>query len=95
MTLHPAITSLSSVTPKQRDELNKKAGELFNQLLTVSCRRESSEAIRYEGATVVQASFQILGQVAVGSLMSHPIVTEGFAEFGKNIDEKAIIELSK
>ncbi|WP_342617092.1 hypothetical protein [Rhodoferax sp. GW822-FHT02A01] len=94
MALHPAIVSMTVVTPAQRNELNKLAGQLFNKLLTVDCKKESSEAIRYEGPAAMQSSFQLLGQVAVASLMNHPAVAAGFNEFGKYMDLKAIGELS-
>ena len=94
-TLHPAVSSLSAVTPEQSDEINKKTGAMFERLLTVSCRKETSEALRFEGPIAMQLSFQILGQVASASMMTHPAVGAGFAQLGKYIDERKISELAQ
>lgn len=95
VTLHPAVAKLSAVTTEQRDEINKAMGALVDRLLLVSCRKETEEALRYEGASAMQASFQILGQVASISMMSDPAVRDGFAQLGKYIDEKKLDELAK
>ncbi|HSQ95637.1 MAG TPA: hypothetical protein VLM18_06005 [Croceibacterium sp.] len=93
VTLHPAVASLSAVTPEQRNDINKAMGTLFERLLLVSCRKEASEALRYEGSMAMQASFQILGQVASVSMMSNPAVRSAFGQIGKYVDEKKLEEL--
>ena len=88
--LHPDVANISTVTIDQRTTMNQAAGELFDRLLTVSCRKQTREALRYEGPAAIQLSFQVLGQVAMGTLMSHPSVGQGFSEFAKFVDEKKI-----
>src|SRR5258708_5845826 len=77
MTLHPDLSSMSSVSPQQRETLSKDAGALFQRLLTESCRSETQQAVQNEGAQTIQYAFQILGQVATRGLFTDPHVVEG------------------
>lgn len=95
MTLHPSVASLSALTPDLRDEINKKTGQLFERLLTDACKKETSEALQYEGPMAMQLSFQILGQVASTSMLTNPKVAQGFSELAKYIDPKKLAELGK
>jgi len=87
MTSHPAISSMSNVTPAQRDAHDKRAAELFTRLLTVDCRSQTVDAIKYEGAGAIQQSFSVLGQVAMAGLMGDPTVTANIANLAKHFDE--------
>lgn len=91
--LHPEVASIASITPTQREEINRAAGQLLERLLTVACRKQSKEALRYEGPMAMQLSFQVLGQVAMGTLMSHPAVGKGFGEIGRHVDEARLRDL--
>ena len=95
VTLHPAVASLSAISVEQRDNINKTAGQMFERLLTDSCKKETAEALQYEGPVAIQLSFQILGQVASSSMLTDPAVGQGFAQLGKYIDQKKIAELTK
>jgi hypothetical protein len=77
MSLHPAISNLSSITPDQRDGFNKKATALLVRLMAVDCRQQAVEALKYEGTTGARGSFQVLGQIAMRGLMANARVTEG------------------
>lgn len=93
--LHPDVASISAVTPAQREGTNKATGQLIERLLTVTCRKQTREALKYEGPAAMQASFQVLGQVAMRSLMENPEVAQGFQGMGRYIDENKIRELAK
>lgn len=80
--LNPAVGSLAAVTTAQRDSLNKKAETIFSRLLTGNCRKETIDALKYEGDTAIAASFQVLGQVASRDLMTDPHVAVGMKQFG-------------
>jgi hypothetical protein len=98
MTLHPEVKQFSSVTPAQRDTLNRQIGELMISLLTDRCQTESREALKNEGMSTIESSFRVLGQVAAQALFTHPDVVSGMAEFGKAVDGekmKALIESAK
>ena len=81
LALNPAVTPMSSVTPKQRDALNQQAAALYQRLSLSDCRSEIVAALKYEGTGVMEASFSVLGQVAARGLMSDPKVTTGMQEF--------------
>lgn len=92
MSSHPAITSLSTVTPADRDAANKMLAEMVTKLLTVSCKDQARQAIKYEGAPI-EASFQVLGQVAGRELFAHPNVAASLADIAKYLDEAALSSL--
>ena len=64
MALHPDVESMALVSSEQREVLNKDAGALFQKLLTESCRSETQQALKYEGAPTIQAAFTVFGQAA-------------------------------
>jgi hypothetical protein len=93
--LHPEVAQIASITSQQRDSIDKTAGALMERLLTVDCKKESGEALKYEGAIAMQLSFQILGQVASAGLMTHPAVGQGFARVAQFLDQSKLEALAK
>lgn len=91
--LHPDVSTLVKVTDGQRSDINRQIGKLLERLLTQSCRKQTQEALKYEGSVAFQLSFQVLGQVAMQEMMSNQSVRNGFAEIGKHVDEKKMKEL--
>jgi len=90
MALHPDVKYLAKVTPAERAKLNQRVAALFESLLTRSCLSEARDALKNEGTSTFEASFNILGQVAGRDLASHPEVASGFAAFGKAVDSQKI-----
>jgi hypothetical protein len=86
LTLHPAVRSFVSVPDAQRDTATKTAAALFGRLLTADCRKESVNALKYEGVSAIGASFQVLGQVASRDLMTDPNVAKGMKQLGTDLD---------
>ena len=95
MALHPAVSDTSTVGDAERETLNRNAGTLFERLLTTDCRKETKEALMYEGPLAMQTSFQVLGQAAVVGLMSDPKVAAGMAEFQKYMDSTKLRDLAR
>jgi hypothetical protein len=91
--LHPAVKSIASVSDAERDELNKSAARLFERLITESCKTETQEAVKYEGPSTLQTSFEVLGQVAGRGLLADPAVARSLADFANYIDKKKIEQL--
>lgn len=91
--LHPQVRSIASISDTQRDDLNKNVAQLFVRLLTESCRSETQEAGKYEGAAALQGSFQLLGQVAAARLFSDPAVARGLAELENHVDKQELENL--
>lgn len=90
---HPNVNALSNVSVEKGDALNKSTGNLFVKLLTVKCRSETEQALKYEGKSAFQASFKVLGEVAMSGLMRHPNVGRYLSGLEKNMDSKALNEL--
>jgi hypothetical protein len=88
--LHPEVKAISAVSPEQLSGFNKGMAQLVERLLTQDCRNQTTEAVRNEGATVLQTSFRVLGEVAMNGLMTDPQVQKGFAEFGSFLDPQKL-----
>ena len=91
--LHPDVTAISSVTPEQREALSREVGKMFDRLLTESCRKQTQDALKYEGGIAMQLSFGVLGQVAMQELMNNPSVNAGYAGIVKYVDLSKLKEL--
>ena len=87
LSLHPDVQSMSAVSLQQRTSVNKDTARLFEKLLTVSCARETKEAVKYEGATTIESAFSLLGQVAMRELFANPRVAAGLEEWSKGVDQ--------
>lgn len=77
----PTVKDMSSVVPAQRTALVTKYVEIVQRLMFVDCRREATDALKYEGRGVIEQSFSLLGQVAMRQLMSGP----GFQRVTKDV----------
>ena len=88
--LHPAVSSISSVSEAQLDDANKATAELFVKLLTETCREKAQKAVKYEGQVALRSGFEVLGKVAAGELFASPEVSAGMAGLAKHIDSKKL-----
>lgn len=92
---HPTVKPMTNLTDAQRDAAVQKAGALMQRLMLVDCRKETVDALKYEGTGSIGQAFGVLGQAAMRGLMSDPKVAEGMAGLGKSIDEKKFEEMLK
>lgn len=90
---HPSVQSVATVPAVKIEEANKAVGELFMRLLTKSCRPQAEKALRYEGAATIEASFNVLGQVAARELFASPEVAEAMKGLEKHVDEEKLQSL--
>jgi hypothetical protein len=95
MSKHPAVSSLTKVTESDLDKANAATGALFMKLLTQTCVDTTKKALKYEGGAAIQLSFQVLGQVAMGDMMSDPSVGVAIAGLEKFVDEEKLKALTK
>jgi hypothetical protein len=89
MALHPSLKDYSSVTADQRKQMDQQMGALVRKLLTQTCRKETVDAIKYEGAGFLEKSFGALGEVAMGGLMTNPDVAKGLTTWATPEDIQA------
>jgi len=95
MSASPAVKSMSSTTAEQREEYSRKAGILFQRLLTGDCRKETVNALKYDGVATFAESFRLLGEVAMGGLMKDPAVNAVLDQLGAGIANKEFVDLAK
>jgi hypothetical protein len=88
--LHPDVSSIASVSAEQRTAMTRSAAQLFERLLTESCRAQFRDAVKYEGAQTLVGSFQVLGGVAMRALMEDPAVAKGFQELDSFVSKEKI-----
>jgi len=88
--LHPSVKSLTSVTETQLNDSNKEISDMFDRLITKSCKDQATKAVKYEGAAALNDSFGVLGKVAGTELYQHPDVRAGAAGLTKYSDLKKI-----
>jgi len=88
--LHPDVSSIAAVTGDQRAELTHTVGALYERLLTVDCRRQYRDAVKFEGDQALTASFQVLGGVAMRELLGHQAVTMGMNELDAAVDKEKL-----
>ena len=98
MSAHPDVAAIAKVDDAARIATAKKMAQIFQTLLTESCRDETSKAMKYEGAEALKNSFQVLGQIAMQTLMSNPKVSAESQAFMSYLDEakmKAVLAPQK
>jgi hypothetical protein len=86
--LHPAVKSIALITEAERTQSSRSTAQLFERLLTESCRTQTRQAVKYEGAAALQTGFQMLGQVAARELFADPGVAQGLADLENHIDSQ-------
>lgn len=87
---HPEVRSMSNISVKKGNELNRETAALFTTLLTSRCYKETRSAIKYEGAIAFKTSFGVLGQVAMKGLIKNPDVNRYISGLDKYVDPKTL-----
>jgi len=63
-------------------------------LLTESCKKKTQDALKFEGGSAIETSFNLLGQVAGRELFSDPRVGANIAGLTKYLDGKKLKDLA-
>ena len=90
MSYHPEVRPYSQFTDTRREELAVEAGRLMQRLLTDDCHKETVAGLKYEGQSVIESGFNVLGQVAMRGLMNDPAVTGGMAKLTEGVDPEKL-----
>jgi hypothetical protein len=88
MASSPAVQKLTTATAAERDQYDHVMAKLIERLLEVDCRKETIDAVKYDGQNSIEAAFGLLGQVAFKSLATDPAVNQSLGNFTKYVDEK-------
>ncbi len=87
MSLHPAVTSLASVSEEELQNTSRTAAGIYMELLTETCQGQAQDAVKYEGAATIESSFNILGQVAGRELFASPDVAAALESLARYFDK--------
>ncbi len=87
---HPAVKSLSSISEEQIADSLKGVADLMMKLLTESCQETAVKAFEYEGPKAIEASFNVLGQIAGQEIFSNPDVAATISNFEKYLDSEKL-----
>jgi hypothetical protein len=82
-----AVSPMTTLTADQRQDFNRRAAHLYQRLMLETCRRETMEALRYEGQGALETSFGLLGQVAARGLMTDPKATAELESLSDYVDK--------
>ncbi len=93
MSLDPDIAPLASITPAQRDAINRRAGALVTDLLVKSCRQPVQEALMFDGPGAVETAFGAWGRWAVTGLVTEPQVARGMSSLLQYLDMGKLMSL--
>ena len=95
MSSHPKVQHMGNVSVAEGAKLNKITADLMVELLAVRCKKETKEAYQYEGESIFEASFGVLGQVAMQGIMVDPNVSAYKAGLGESMDSSKLEKVFK
>jgi hypothetical protein len=90
ISVHPSVASIATVSDEGRTQASKKTALVFQQLLTDSCKDETTKAVKYEGTDAIKGSFKVLGEIAMNTLLTDPKVSAESQKFVEFMDEKKL-----
>jgi hypothetical protein len=88
MGTHPDIQDVSRVLPAQREETDRRVGEIVTRLLTRSCAEQMRVAVKEEGADAFKAAFNSLSDLAMKELMINQTVEASLSSWQKYFDQR-------
>jgi len=88
--LNPGISQMATISPAQRNQIDRDMAMLFERLMTETCRAETRDAVKYEGNGAIEQGFEVLGGVAGRELFASPEVAKGLASLNEHVDMEKI-----
>jgi hypothetical protein len=85
---HPAVSSIVTVSEAQHRDSDKYMARLSERLLFEACKKETEQAVKYEGQLALQTGFQVLGQVAGRELFADPSVSKAMSNLNSYINKE-------
>ena len=89
MGTNPALKGLSSVSEDQRQAINAKAAAFIQKAMLTDCRPQALEALRTDGPSAVEQSFQLVGAISTRQLRSDPATQTSLQGVARGFDPKA------
>ncbi|UYZ82993.1 hypothetical protein MTZ49_10280 [Entomomonas sp. E2T0] len=91
---HPELKQYSNISADGQKTIDKDVGASLDRLLTVDCKDQVAKAAK-TNPTAIGQSFGVLGQVAMGGLMTNPEVAKAVANMPNLIDMKKLEAVMK
>jgi hypothetical protein len=95
MSANPKLSDMVSISDSQRDSLNRQFAQLSQRLLLKDCRKETIDALKFEGDSIFEKSFAVLGEAATQEIMNDPAAQGAVAKFTTYFDKQALLDLEK
>ncbi len=83
---HPNNASIATVDESTRAQVSRKTAELFQRLVTVSCRQQTADAMKYEGSAALTDGFKTLGGVAMSTVLTNAEVAKAASSYVNFMD---------
>lgn len=87
MSSEPSLAKMASMTEAQRTDADRNMARLFDRLVLEQCRKQTIDAVKYEGQASLQSSFEVLGKVAMRQIIDSPDATRAVGRFADQIDK--------
>src|SRR5690349_16034102 len=89
MARSPDLESMLSLSPEQRDRIDRNAAASLTRLLGDSCGSETQHAIRYELDAGLHAYQEFLQSIE-RDIASSPAATQGVKDFAQSLDQEKL-----
>lgn len=93
MALDPDVASMATVSPAQREAINRRAGDVVTDLLAGECSQPVQQALMFEGPAAARAAFETWARWAITGIAEEPHVMEGAGALLQYIDIGKLISL--
>ncbi len=87
ISVHPSAKTIATISDSDRTAVAQNTGAIFEELLADSCASQTTKAIKYEGNGALEASFKVLGEIAMNTLLTDAAVAAESQNFVKFVDE--------
>ena len=95
MSANPKLSDMVSISASQRDALDHQFAQISQRLLLKDCRKETVDALKFEGDSIFEKSFAVLGEAATQEVMNNPDTQAAVAKFANYFDKQALLDLEK
>jgi hypothetical protein len=93
MALDPDVAPMASVSPVQREDINRKAGEVVTNLLAGACSQPVQQALMFEGPAAARTAFEAWARWAITGIAEEPRVMQGAGALLQYVDIGKLMSL--
>jgi hypothetical protein len=86
MALDPDVASMATISPAQREAINRETGAVVTNLLAGACSQPVQQALMLEGVQGAQTAFEAWARWAITGIAGEPHVMQGAGALLQYID---------